>query len=301
MSSALTVLVTGATGNQGGAVARKLLERGHRVRAFTRSGDSPAAVELVRLGAELAIGSFDDRESVERAARDTDSVYAMATPFEAGMEAEVRQGVKLFEAARAAGVEHLVYSSVASADEQTGIPHFETKAELERRLTDLVLPYTIVAPAAFMENLIAPWALPGLQQGLLAVALPPDYRHQHVAVADLAAFVALVLEQRERFLGQRIEIASDAPSGIEQAALLSELSGRAITYVETSLDELRHYPAGEDTALMFEWFQRVGYSVDINALHHDHPDVGWQSFERWARSRDWSVLAEQPVAEEAVR
>lgn len=244
----LTVLVTGATGNQGGAVARKLLERGHGVRTLSRSAESPAARELKRLGAEPVSGSFDDRESLERAARGVDAVFAMTTPFEAGMEAEVRQGTNLFEAAKAGGVRHLVYSSVASAGEDTGIPHFETKAELERRLPGLGLPFTIVAPVAFMENLLAPWTLPGLQQGVLAVALPADRPLQQVALTDLASFVTLVLEERERFLGQRVEIASDEVTGARQAELLSELSGREIRYVEQPLEEVRAF--SEEAALM---------------------------------------------------
>jgi uncharacterized protein YbjT (DUF2867 family) len=296
VSSALTILVTGATGNQGGAVARKLLERGHGVRAFSRFAGSLPTKELAAIGAEIAVGSFDDRASIERAAEGVDAVFAMGTPYEGGMEAEVRQGTNTFEAAKAAGVGHLVYSSVASADEETGIPHFETKAELERRLGTLGVPHTIVAPAAFMENLISPWMLTGLQEGTLAVPLPPDYRYQQVGVDDLALFVAIVLEQRERFVGERIEIASDATSGTEQARLLSQLSRREIAYVEIPTTELRRSPGGEDTALMVEWFRRAGYSVDIDALRRSTPEIDWHSFEQWARARDWSVLNKKAVA-----
>ena len=142
-----------------------------------------------------------------------------------------------------------------------------------------------------MENLFAPWTLPGLRQGSLAVALPPDYRHQHVAVADLASFVVLVLEDPESFRGRRVEVASDAPTGAEQAAILSQVSGRDIRYVEVPLEQLRSY-GDEDTARMFEWFQQVGYGVDIDALHRDYPQVGWHSFQAWARERDWTVLRE---------
>lgn len=287
----LRVLVAGATGNQGGAVARTLLERGHSVRALSRSVESSPARELERLGAEPVSGSFDDRDSLERAASGVDAVFAMATPFEAGMEAEVRQGTNLFEAAKAAGVHHLVYSSVASAGEDTGIPHFETKAELERRLPGVAVPFTIVAPVAFMENMLAPWTLPALQQGVLAVALPADRPLQQLALTDLASFVTLVLEERVRFLGQRIEIASDEVTGARQAELLSQLSGREIRYVEQPLEELRAF--NEEAALITEWLGAVGYEVDIAALHRDHPEVAWHSFEQWAHGRDWSVLKEK--------
>ncbi len=134
MSESFTVLVTGATGQQGGAVARILLKRGHRVRGFTRRANSPAARQLERLGAELAIGNFDDPASIERAAVGVDAVYAMATPYEAGVEVETRQGITLVDAVKAAGVEHLIYSSVASADQNTGIPHFDSKYKIEQHI-----------------------------------------------------------------------------------------------------------------------------------------------------------------------
>jgi uncharacterized protein YbjT (DUF2867 family) len=187
-------------------------------------------------------------------------------------------------------VSHLVYSSVASADRTTGIPHFESKAELERRLASLGLPYTLVAPAAFMENAFAPWTLPGLKQGTLAVALPGSRPLQQLALADLASFVALVVEERERFLGRRIELASDEVTGAEQAEILSRASGREIRYVELPLEQVRSF--SEDVALMSEWLDEVGYSVDIEALRHDYPEVGWHTFGGWAASRDWSVLGE---------
>src|SRR5436309_13817371 len=116
MNDAKTILVTGATGQQGGALARLLLERGQRVRAMTRKPDSPAARALTGRGAELAAGDFDDRASLERAMQGIDAVFVVATPAEAGVEAEIRQATTVADAAKAAGVRHLVYSSVANAD-----------------------------------------------------------------------------------------------------------------------------------------------------------------------------------------
>src|SRR5688572_21196625 len=132
MGGSPTILVTGATGQQGGALARLLLEKRRNVRALTRRADSPAASELRGHGAELAIGDFDDRASLERAMRGVDAVYLMATPFGAGIEAEVRQGTTAADVAADAGVRHLVYSSVSDADRQTGIPHFDSKYAIER-------------------------------------------------------------------------------------------------------------------------------------------------------------------------
>src|SRR3712207_1084268 len=116
MSDSLSVLVGGATGQQGGALARVLLKRGHSVRAFVRRPDSPEAKELERLGAELAAGDFEEPSTIEDAAKGMDAIFVVATPFEAGMEAETRHGSAAGDTAKAAGVGHLVDSSVADAD-----------------------------------------------------------------------------------------------------------------------------------------------------------------------------------------
>jgi uncharacterized protein YbjT (DUF2867 family) len=289
----LTVLITAATGNQGGAVARRLLQRGHEVRALSRSGDSPAARELERLGAKVWTGDFDDRDSLERAAAGASAVFAMV-PYEAGMEVELRQASNLFAAAKAAGVGHVVYSSAAGADRQTGLPPYESKAAVERRLAGLGIPYTIVAPVAFMENAFLPWTLPGLQQGTLALALPESRPLQHVALADLASFVALVVEERERFLGRRIDLASDEVMGAEQAKILSQATGRKIGYVELPLEQVRSF--SEELALLWAWADEVGHNVDIEQLRRDYPEVGWHTFAEWAASQDWSVLDGEAAA-----
>jgi uncharacterized protein YbjT (DUF2867 family) len=289
----LTVLVTGATGNQGGAVVRRLLRRGHEVRALSRSGDSPASRELERLGANVWTGDFDDRDSIERAAAGAAAVFAMV-PYEAGRNVEMRQASNLFAAAKAAGIGHLVYSSAAGADRQTGVPPYESKAAVERRLASFGVPYTIVAPVAFMENAFLPWTLPDLRHGTLALALPESRPLQHVALADLASFVALVVEERERFLGRRIDLASDEVTGAEQAEILSRASGREIGYVELPLQQVRSF--SEELALLWDWADRVGHNVDIERLRRDYPEVAWHTFAEWAASQDWSVLDGEAAA-----
>src|SRR5438067_11819567 len=228
MSQSRLVLVTGATGNQGGACVEALLTRGHRVRALTRNSASPAANRLRELGVEIAVGDFTDHDSLVRAARGVDAVYAMGTPFE-GSEKETAQGITVTDTAKAAGVAHLIYSSVASANRATGIPHFDSKYEVEKHLQASGVPYTIVAPVYFMENLLEPWLVPGLRQGKLAMALPARRSLQQVAVADIGAFVAAVIERGERgdtVFGRRFDIAGDELTGEEAAATLSKVTGR---------------------------------------------------------------------------
>ncbi len=282
------ILVTGATGKQGGAVARLLLQKGRKVKAFTRKAESPAAQELKRLGAELAVGSLDDLNSIKVAAQGAQTIFAMSTPFEAGMEAETQQGLNVAEAAKAAGVQHLVYTSVGSAHKNTGIPHFDSKYKVEQHIHALGLPHTIIRPVYFMENAFAPWSLPALQNGTVAVALPAKSKLAQIAVADIAAFAVLVIENPGRFLGKGIDIASDDLSGEQMTEILSRVTGRKLAYFEVPLVQVR--AMSEDMALMFEWFERVGYQVDVAALRRDYPEVKWHSFETWAKLQDWSVL-----------
>ena len=136
----------------GGSVARQLLDKGHRVRAFVRNADSSAARQIENLGGELVVGNAEDRESVIRAAAGVDAVYTMTTFFESGLEAEVRQGRTIADGVKAADVEHFVYASVANADKSTAIPHFNSKYEIEKRIKLLDIPHTIVAPVFFCSR-----------------------------------------------------------------------------------------------------------------------------------------------------
>ncbi|ARM88884.1 NmrA-like family protein [Rhizobium sp. CIAT894] len=288
MSDMRRVLVTGATGQQGGAVVRALIARGHHVKAISRKPDSEGAKRLAAAGVEVAAGDLNDGASVERAAEGFDTMFLMGDSYESGTEAETRQGITVANAAKAAGIVHLIYSSVADADKKTGIPHFDSKYLVEKHIAGLGIPYTISAPVAFMENTVAPWAIDGLRQGVYAAALPPTRLLQQITIKDIGAFVAALAERREQVFGKRFDIAGDELSGEQQAKILSEALDRPIRYQELPIAAMRQQ--SEDAALMFEWFDRTGYDVDIAALRRDFPDVGWHSYADWARGFDWSVL-----------
>jgi uncharacterized protein YbjT (DUF2867 family) len=273
------ILVTGSTGQQGGALARLLLQKKHKVYALTRNTQSSAAQDLRNKGANIVKGDLDDSDSLERAVKDVQSIFLMGTPFEDGTEGETRRGKLMADIAKDNKVEHLVYSSVASADKNTDIPHFESKYKIEQHIKNLGIPYTIIGPTFFMENLLGP----GLEQGQLALPLSPSTILQQSALENIAEFSALVLESRKPFWGKRIDIASDEVTGEQAAEILSNVLGYKIKYVAVPLEQV--YRANEDMARMYDWYEKVGTRIDITGLHQEYPEVNWLTFKDWARSR----------------
>jgi uncharacterized protein YbjT (DUF2867 family) len=280
-----SILVTGATGKQGGAVTRRLIALGHEVHALTRKPDSPAARQLAAEGAKIVAGDFDRPDSLTRAMKDADAVFAMSTPYEAGNEREIKQGLALVDAAKTAGVKHFVYTSVASADRKTGVAHFDSKAVVERHVQASGVPYTIIAPAFFMENVLGP---PAIRDGNLTTALPANRRLQMVAVANIGELAALLLDQRDRALGRRIELAGDELTPAQMAEVISRVTGKTVRFVETPLAAVRAFSA--ELAGMFEWFDRVGYSVDMQRLRSEFPEIQWKGFEASAKEQSWDAL-----------
>jgi uncharacterized protein YbjT (DUF2867 family) len=273
------ILVTGATGQQGGSLTRLLLQKKHKVYALTRNTQSPAAQDLRNRGANIMKGDLDDSDSLKRAVKDVESVFLMGTPFDDGTEGETRRGKLMADIAKENNIEHLVYSSVANADKNTGIPHFESKYKVEQHIKNLGIPHTIIGPTFFMENLLGP----GLEQGQLALPLSLSTTLQQSALQNIAEFSALVIERRKPFLGKRIDIASDDVTGEQAAKILSNELGYEIRYVPIPLEQV--YQANEDMARMYEWYEKVGTGIDISALHQESPEVNWLTFRDWAKLR----------------
>src|SRR5712675_2081652 len=286
MIQKLAVVVMGATGNQGGAVVKSLLERGHEVRAVTRSTDSAKARELANAGVTVVRASLEDTAALTKALEGATSFFAMTTPFEGGTQAETRQGISAADAAKAAGV-HLVFTSVGSANRLTGIPHFDSKYEVEKHIAKIGVRATILAPVAFMENLH--FVKEQLVKGIYASALPPTRALAQVAVPDIGAVAVRVLEDAGRFTGKRFDLASDELTGNDALAILSRVTGRPFSYYQVPLDVIRQR-MGEDAVKMYEWFDRVGYTVDRAALRREFPDVAFHDFESWAKTQDWNAL-----------
>ncbi|WP_169314333.1 NmrA/HSCARG family protein [Streptomyces piniterrae] len=271
------ILVTGATGTQGGAVARQLLSRGHGVRAMTRHTGSEAAVALQKLGAEVVQGDFGSSDSLRSALRGVDAAFVMGTPYAgAGVDGEIRHAKALIDAVRDTGGAHVVYSSAAGADRGTGIPHNESKFEVEQYLKASGLDWTVIGPTAFVEAFIAPWGLPLLREGVASFFTRPETPMQWISVEDIGRFAAHVLGRTAEFTGQRIDIASFEATGSQIAAAFE-----GVRYEQMPVDR----SAGEELWLMTELFEKRAVVLDIPALHAKYPSVGWYDLPTWVRER----------------
>jgi uncharacterized protein YbjT (DUF2867 family) len=284
------VLVVGATGKQGGAVARSLLDRGFHVRALTRDPHKPEAQALDEQGAEVVQGDMDDRSAMDRALEGAYGVFSMQNFWETGYDREVQQGKTVADAAKAASVEHFVYSSVGSAHRQTGIPHFESKAEVEEHVREIGLPYTILRPVFFMQN----WEMMRemVLGGTLAQPLDPDKPFQQVAVEDVGAFAAIAFGNPDRWIGRGVDLAGDEQTMPEIAKTFGHVMGREVSYYQVPWDQFEEQ-MGEEFTVNYRWFNDVGYEANIAALRQEYPEL--TTFERYLRSHGWEG-AEVPAA-----
>src|SRR6185436_1176645 len=254
------IVVFGATGRQGGAVARELLANGYPVRAVTRHPDGTAAKELARLGAEVVAGDLDDAESLKRAVSGAWGLFAVQNTWEAGVEKEEEQGKRLAKVAKDAGIQHVVYTSVGSAERKTGIPHFDNKARVEDEIRSLGFPsHVILRPVFFMDNLASPMFLPALQQGTLPMGIQPDTVLQMVSVKDIGKYGLWAFEKAAELNGRGIELAGDELTMPQAAKVLSDAMQREVKFFQVPIEEARKF--SDDWAKMLEWFDAVGYNA----------------------------------------
>lgn len=281
------ILVTGATGQQGGAVLRHLRKADFPVRVLTRDPEKPSARALVGHGAEVVKGDLEDPASVARAIEDVDGVYSVQD-WSGGAETEIRQGINLADAANRAAVSYFVYSSVAAADKDTKIPHFESKFRIEEHIRGLGLPYTIFRPVFFMENWLG--MKEQIESGTLALPLSPDKLLQMIATDDIGAFVAAAFEHPGKWLGKAVEIAGDDLSLSWIAQTFSTNEGREVKYQQVAWDRFEQH-VGQEMTAMYRWFEDVGYQVDIDALRQVLPNL--TSFDRWINTK-WEPNVAEP-------
>ena len=260
------VLVVGATGNQGGAVVDHLLasDTAFDVRGLTRDATSDAAASLEDRGVTMIEGDLDDPETLRGPVADADAVFAVTNFWTQGYDAQVRQGKAIADVASEEGVDQFVFSGVGSHDEDTGVPHFDSAGEIDDHIRSLDLPWTVLKPVFFMENLEA-FAEDVVDDGQLALPLAEGVGLQMVTNDDLGHAAAVALATPEAFVGESIDIAGDERTLAETAAALTAVTGREVEAVHVPVAEA-YETFGEEFTVMCEWFNEVGYSADVAGL-----------------------------------
>ena len=277
-----TVLVTGATGTQGGAVARELLERGYHVRGLTRNPDSDRARALADLGAEMVRGDFDDEASLLAAMDGVHGVFAVTNFWEHGYDREVAHGRQLIDAATASGVAHFVFTSVAGAQDYTGIPHFESKSEIEEYLRAAGIAYSIVRPVSFMDNIR--FSRKDLMAGVFYDPRESGKSHQWIAASDIGFFVGEAFDRPYAWVGKALNIAGDEMTLAEYTDLLSRTLGLDIHHQQITWESYEK-EAGEELVLMTRWFDKQGYDVDVATLRQEYPKL--RTYRQFLEELDW--------------
>jgi uncharacterized protein YbjT (DUF2867 family) len=267
-----TIVVCGATGRQGGAVARHLVKDGWRVLGLTRDPSSDKAKRLGAMGVELVQADMADRTSLDRACAGADGLFALQNPMIAGFEGEIVQGRNVADAAKAAGVKHVVYGS-AGLGYQTGVPSWDSKVAIAQHMREIGLPLTILRPMALMELMsdkdlyppVAMWSLmPKLAGG--------ETRILWLATDDVGAIVARVFADPPSFLGKDIALAGDVRSIDECRELWHKAYGRAPRRFPMPLWLFERVagPAGKDLPTMWRWLRDGSVPLDTGPTRDIH-------------------------------
>jgi len=280
------VLVTGATGRQGGAVIRHMQPKGWKLRALTRNTNSHAAQTLARQGVELVEGDLEDPTSLQRAARGVYGIYSVQDFWAVGAKREVQQGKKLADVAKKIGVEHLVYSSVGGAERNSGIAPWETKWEVEKYIHSLKMPLTILRPVAFMETYHVLDVEIGLMKGKLTVPIRGDKPLQTIATDDIGAFVALAFERPKEFIGMELEIGGSELTRLQTAEAFSRVLNRPVKLQKIPMFVLK-LVLDKEFYKIFRWFNDGGFQANIPELRRKYPEVHLHTLEEWLRQDGW--------------
>ncbi|MFC4358495.1 NmrA/HSCARG family protein [Halobium salinum] len=284
------ILVAGATGKQGGAVVSHLRSGAYGefdVFGLTRDATSDAARELESAGVHVVEGDLTDRATLDAALEGMDGAFLVTTFFESGVDVETEQGETFVDACADAGVEHLVYASVGEADGDTGLAHFESKHAVERHIRERGVPATVLRPVFFMQNFEGLLG-DGLDEGRLAMPMAEGVELEMVDVDDIGAVAAIAFANPDEYVGETIQLAGDSLTLAEMAEAFETVLGRDVEPEYVPIEDARA-AMGDEMADMFDWFDRVGYDTDRDALAvrtgHAFADFETYLAEHWGERR----------------
>ena len=267
------IFVTGATGNQGGAVARSLINNGFKVKALTRNPASPSAQNLKQLNIEIVQGDLNNTDTFRSHIKDVDGIFAVLT-YENGINKEIRQGTDLANLAKEYDVKHFLYSSVIGADLTTGIPHWESKFKIENYITQINLPFTIIRPASLFENFLIPQVKSRILKGKLASPVNKDVVQQFISSIDIGEISAAIFMKPDKYLGKTITLAADEMDMEEVSNIFSEVLGKEIKYQKLPMFITR-LVMGKDLYKMFKWINEndAVFIKDLDAFRKEYPNL----------------------------
>lgn len=267
------IVVIGATGLQGGAVARCLLQDGWRVRALTRNARSEKAQALASRGAEVVQGDMDDPASLKPIFDGAYGVYSVQNSMVSGLEGEVRQGKNVADAAMHAGVKHLVYGSTGPAHTRTGVGSWDSKLDVQAHMESLNLPTTILRPMAFMELMTNKKFFPPVSAWHLMPKFIGETRIPWLSADDLGVIAAKAFANPDEFIGKSLPLASDMKSMGECRVLYTEITGKKPPKFPMPIWMFKRF-VGDDLLNMWRWLgANDEIAVNIEETRAIHPGV----------------------------
>jgi uncharacterized protein YbjT (DUF2867 family) len=270
-----TIVVTGATGLQGGAVTRHLLKDGWHVRGLTRNKAGKQAQALAATGAEVVQGDMEDPASLRPIFEGAYGVYSVQNPFIGGPEGEVRQGKNVADVAREVGVQHLVYGSAGTGKKGTGVPSWETKLQVEDHLKALELPLTILRPMALMELMTVKKFFPSVGTWHVMPAMMGGSRKvPWLCADDLGAIAARAFAEPSQFIGQELVLAGDVQSLEECQRIYREVLGKNPPRFPMPIWLFKRFGfVGQDLSTMWRWLRTGTVPLDTAPTLAIHPDA----------------------------
>ena len=301
------ILVTGATGAQGGSVARGLLNQGQfAVRILTRNGRTRKALALKEAGAEIALGDMGNPEHLKHALKGCYAVFGVTNSWK-HFEDEYRLGKNLIDAVSGSTIEHFVFSSMISYNDLSkgAFPyrHYDVKAELQAYAKSLNLPATFVQPSFYYENFLNFHQIQKDEAGNLFFGFPQgNTKLATMSVEDYGGIVATVFQYPNEYIGRTFRAVGADHTGDEYAAILSQVLQKKVYYKYISRDEYAGlgFPHAEALANMFE-VQRLHIPhrlVDMIESFGLNPKM--QNFKQWAAKNKERFEATIDVKEELV-
>jgi uncharacterized protein YbjT (DUF2867 family) len=281
-----TILVTGATGRQGGAVVEHLLKNNFIVKALSRTPDSVAAQLLISKAITVVKGDMSNLQSLKDAMKNCDGVFSIQNYFEYGAEKEIAFGKNMADAAKQSNISHFIYSSVCNADGNTGVPHFESKHTIEKYIKSIDLPYTILRPVKFMENYYIPQVFKGILGGKLFDSIQPGKKHQMIALDDIGKYVVNAFTNPEKYLNKTIEISGDELTNEEVAGTMTQVLGKKIKFKRLPLFIVK-LVMDKELYLMFKWFNEKGFSADTSIQKKEFPSIKPTTLKEFLLKENW--------------